>query len=217
MEADQILSGLVSSSGGGDVRLRTREPGTRRQRGAVLVEAAMVTPILLTVVFAIFEFSLMFRHHLAVSNIAQQCARAASAFGRDPLADKMIIETCLESAGAIDDTSIEYIVIYRATGPDAAPQASCRNGNGNSGLHACNVYRPDDWNDPGRWKSENFGCSTPHLDKHFCPADRATRTSPPGWVGVHVKTSHSQATGLFGSTVTQTDRAVVRFEPESQQ
>jgi hypothetical protein len=44
--------------------------------------------------------------------------------------------------------------------------------------------------------------------------DRLTRSQPPGYVGVYVKTRHSQATGLFGSTTVLEEQAVVRFEPD---
>ena len=184
------------------------------ERGAVLVEAAIISPILLVVVFGIFEFSLLFRTHLTVANMARDGARAASAYGRDLDADKRIIETMLASGAAIDENEIEYIVIYRAENPTDGPQASCANGNANSGRWACNVYRPSDWQNTLLWDSGTFGCNTPHLDKHYCPTSRDTEIDALGFIGVYIKTRHSSATGLFGTTNVITDQVVLRFEPD---
>lgn len=174
----------------------------------------MVSPIFLALVFGIFEFSLLFRAHLTTSNMAQQGARAAAAYGTDPLADKSIVDTILEAGAAIADEDIEYIVIYRAENPGDPPNASCQNGNSNAGRWACNVYRPSDWTNETVWQDSNFGCQTPHLDRHYCPADRQTSVDDLGYVGVYIKTRHSQATGLFGSVNTLDAEAVVRFEPD---
>ncbi len=174
----------------------------------------MVSPIFIAVIFGIFEFSLLFRAHLTTANMAQAGARAAAAYGREPLADKAIVEAIIQAGSALDDEDIEYIVIYRASEPNALPEASCRNGNDNSGIHACNVYYPDDWTNETLWVEASFGCETPHLDKHYCPGDRETTVDDLGYVGVYVKTTHSQATGLFGTVNVLDDWSVVRFEPD---
>jgi hypothetical protein len=192
---------------------RTSQAGDR-QRGAALVEAALVSPIVFALIFGIFEFSMLFRSHLTTSNMAQMGARAAAAYGRDPLADKLIIEAILQAGSALDDDEIEWIAIYRAESPNDPPQASCKNGNANAGVWACNVYRPSDWNNDTLWQDSNFGCSGTSLDKWYCPADRETLSTDLGYIGVYVKTRHSQATGLFGTIVNLDEQAVVRFEPE---
>jgi hypothetical protein len=175
----------------------------------------MVSPIVLALVFGIFEFSLLFRAHLTTSNMAQQGARAAAAFGQEFASDKMIVDTILEAGAALDDDEILFIVIFLASGPDDVPGPSCMNGNSNSGANACNVYTPDQWTNTTLWRESNFGCQPSQpLDKWYCPMDRLTRSQPPGYVGVYVKTRHSQATGLFGSTTVLEEQAVVRFEPD---
>lgn len=176
----------------------------------------MVSPIVLALVFGIFEFSLMFRAHLTTSNMAQQGARAAAAYGQEVTSDKMIIDTILEAGAAFDDDEILFIVIFLADGPDDVPGPSCLQGNSNAGAaNACNVYTPDQWNNTTLWQDANFGCQPSQaLDKWYCPMDRLTRAQPPGYVGVYIKTRYSQATGLFGRTTVLEEQAVVRFEPD---
>src|SRR3954453_23719727 len=60
------------------LRPRSRRRG-RGQRGAVAVEAALVTPVLIILVFGIIEFALIMRDYVAVSSAVRVGARIASA------------------------------------------------------------------------------------------------------------------------------------------
>ena len=51
---------------------------TREERGQSLVEFALVVPLLLTVMFAIFEVGIVFKNWLTVTHAARDGARAAA-------------------------------------------------------------------------------------------------------------------------------------------
>ena len=53
-------------------------PGDRRRRGVLTMELVLTLPILLTVLFALFEFSLLFIARGAVVEASRQGARAAT-------------------------------------------------------------------------------------------------------------------------------------------
>jgi hypothetical protein len=62
-----------------------------RERGATLVEAAIVLPLLLVVLMAIVEFGLAFKDNLSVGHGAREGARAGAAFGNDSHANYLIL------------------------------------------------------------------------------------------------------------------------------
>lgn len=65
----------------------------RRERGANLVEMALVAPFLLVLLFGIIEFSWLFAQDLTIKHGAREGARlAAVAFGAD--SDALFDETC---------------------------------------------------------------------------------------------------------------------------
>ena len=56
-------------------------PRDRDQRGAVVVEFALVVPILLLLVFGIFEFGYMLNRDMIIGNASRDGARIASLNG----------------------------------------------------------------------------------------------------------------------------------------
>lgn len=52
---------------------------TTRERGAVAVEAALVTPLIVLILFGIIEMSLLMRDHVATSSAVRVGARMSSA------------------------------------------------------------------------------------------------------------------------------------------
>lgn len=89
------------------------------QRGAVLVETALVFPLVILFTLAIFEFGLYWRSDLSVSQASKEAARAAAGAGRsvdaatgetgDSAALRIVHN--LYRSGAI--SQIQYVVIYK--------------------------------------------------------------------------------------------------------
>ena len=106
----------------------TRHDGTARQlrfddRGASLVEFALVMPLLVLLLFGIIEFGYLFAQHLDVRHGAREGARMASVAydpqdwgGISPEAAKhnmrrMIVETCERMDFAEDDTQVTISLV----------------------------------------------------------------------------------------------------------
>jgi len=199
-------------------RCSTPRPWARRlaceQRGVVVVEAAIVTPLFFLMIFGILEFGLAFHDKLTTANMSRSGARAATTFADDPLADHQLTRAIDRAANALDRQTIRYVVVYKAADPGArVPAGSCADGLP-SETDSCNVYTPGDL----RAGPERFGCDDPSdLDRFWCPSTRKVATTvasggPPDYVGVYVRVRHDNLTGLFGNGWTFTEDTVLRIE-----
>lgn len=187
-----------------------RPRGVARDRGAALVEAAFVIPILFGVIFAVMEIGGALKSYSSAANGVRAGARMASVAGNDAMADQMILERLASEAAGLGEGEIEYVVIWRSSGPgDTVPAACVRPvptgpntssvGVPGAGVGACNIYfRPDapggafdmasDRLAPARPATYFFGCSdgTPagervhKVDCSFPGSSRKVEQSPRG-------------------------------------
>lgn len=186
----------------------------RRDRGAVLVEIGLTTPIFLALVFGVFELGLLFRDSLTTENASRQAARAASTKGRDPEADFFIIRSAENGLAAMDLQALQYIVVFKASGPGDDVPAACRT---SSQTNVCNRYTPAEFfasmDDAAGNDTGNFRCGT--LDAAWCPTTRETQASAgPDYIGVHVETTHRYLTGMFGADTSLGTTTVLQIEPD---
>ncbi len=192
------------------------------ERGAVLVEAALVTPLVFMLLFGVIEFGYAFYGKLTVNNMSVVGARAASGGGNDVLADYQVLQSVAGANTGISSSDVQLVIVYRATGPSDRVPTSCLTASvGNSytsSVRGCNRYVGSDLARP----SSDFGCDGPlgpdTLNDHYwCPTDRhytlTGTTGPPDYIGVYVKANHRNLTGLLGSSVTFATDTVMRIEP----
>ena len=88
---------------------KRREQG---ERGASLVEAAIVVPLIILLGFGAIEFGFLFLDFLNVSGAAREGARVGSAVGNTPTADDLILGAIAEATTDMDDSTIEAIWIF---------------------------------------------------------------------------------------------------------
>ncbi len=194
------------------------EAGTKGQRGAALVEAAIASLMFFSVLLGLFDFGWAFRDYLATSDIARSGSRVGSSVGNDVTADYAIVQSVRKGMGALNTGQLQYVVVFDAGSSSAVLStlnATCAAGTSVSGV--CNVYLPADLLRP----SSDFGCSatTPSPDRFWCPSTRRINASvstggPPNYLGVYVKVKHKALTSFLGTSVTFTDQAILRIEPE---
>lgn len=205
-----------------------------RERGASLVEMAIVVPLLLLLLFGIIEFGVMFRHRLTVANATQAAGRVGSALGTDENTDYEILNALSQGldtlASGVD--SVKYVAIFEADG-NGNPIGGCSLPGGGG---RCNVYAyqkdfwtspPCDWNpcpfEPatgagtlgGGW-GDDFGAGS--------PPERDTELPGLGVLGVRVYYAYDWITGgllpLPGRACSSppnacfSDVALFQFEPE---
>lgn len=188
------------------------------QRGSVAVEAALVTPIIVTMVLGIIEFSLVMRDYVSVSSAVRVGARIASASpsagkclssctpSTSPYLTQMAANAIQTAGTAMPKDSIDYIFVYLsndkgypgATGSTVMPNTIA----GCAALANCVAYRWLDASDRFTYQSGTWDTSTINA----CPSTSAS-------VGVYMHATHNYITGFFGRTIGMGDRTVMRFEP----
>lgn len=187
------------------------------ERGAALVEAALITPLFALLIFGILEFGLAFRDYLTVANVSRDSARGASAFGDEPYADWNIIQIAVQSSKGFRPNELQRVIVFDAGAVSGSifdsghPANACLSRT--TGIaDVCNVYVASDLTRP----KSDFGCrSDRNLDRYWCPTSREVRASgPPDYIGVYVRARHDYVTGLFGEDVDLTDEIVMRIEPQ---
>ena len=182
-------------------RGRISNARARADSGAVAVEAALITPVLMLMLFGIVELSLLLKDDLAVSAAARAGARTGSALPRfdDGTTDfaQQTANQVARSAGALNLSAVS-LTIYAA---DAA---------GNPGAGGSPVSCTD------RCIHFSYSQATsafvrvsgswPAASINACPGDPAQDA-----IGVYLSYPHPLP--VLGGTVTLTDRAVMAFEP----
>lgn len=202
-----------------NARRRRRAQG---DRGAALVEVALITPVFALLLFGIIEFGLTFRDYLTVANASRDGARAASALGDDTYADYNTLQVIRQATKGFRPNEIRRVIIFDAGGVGGSvlnpshPAHQCLNAT--SGVtNVCNVYTAAAFSLP----KSSFGCKTSSLDRYWCPSPlngqdgREVRASiGPDYVGVYVQTRHDFITGMFGPGLDLEDELVMRIEPQ---
>ena len=194
---------------------RQRKP----ERGASVVEAALVLPLFMLLVVGMIEGGSLFFNVNSARNAARESAREAATWASDALADRNALGLATRGLTG-SGRRLNGIVIYKASGPNDPVPAACKadltaGTAGQVGL--CNVYTAakirtlDDIHfgatattPPGLW------------DEKWPPTSRndaLTPTSQPDFVGVYVSIQHEGITGIFPSR-TVTSVSVSKIEPQ---
>ncbi len=188
----------------------------RGERGAALVESAIITPVLMLLIFGIFEFGSAFRSYLTVSNVVRDAVREVSVAGNTGDADYRMLRAMERAAAALPDDSLDVLVVFEATGPDSIVPSGCKAGTPSAGV--CNVYTSSNFS----LAESQFGCQTSppdpvnSPDRFWCPFDRQVSAgSGLDYVGVYVRYTHQYITGLFGTSVVFEDQMILKVEPQT--
>ena len=189
-------------------RLRRRD-----ERGAVLVEFAMVLTFLLTIGFGVYEFGFAWRSSASATSSVRSAARTVSSLGVSREADFQALSSLRADLEANDLLgTVELVVVYRSsTATNGAVPATCTTNSPTGSL--CNIYTEADLLGLDLDDFDADGCLIGATVANYCPADRNPIMSTADYVGVWVKLRHEYQTKLFGSGIDIKRSAVMRIEP----
>ena len=186
----------------------------RGDRGAVLVEATLVLPVVLMLLWGIIEFGFGWRDKITVETAARAGARTASNLGKTSLADYYALQSTVSALSSVPNANIDYVVIYNATINPIS--ANCAAGVPAGSVvvgSECSVYTPAMFTAA----STSFGCGGGKYDNNWCPTTlrNVTQSTGPSYVGIYVKIHRPLITGQFGTSISSiTANAIMRLEPK---
>ncbi len=179
-----------------------RRPGD--DRGAALVELAIMATVLLTLVFGVFETGMAWSDSQLVTQAARTGARSVSQLGIDAQADSFAVQSIEAALGDLGD-DVTRIVIYDAAAADGAMPAACAAAPSPGIAGQCSVYDQTDFGTYGSW-----------VDGAWAPADRDNDRDTGHYLGVTVEVDRPFITGFLGGTsFAIADTAVMRIEPNA--
>ncbi|MCJ7779434.1 MAG: pilus assembly protein [Acidimicrobiia bacterium] len=189
------------------MRLFRHHRGERRERGAASVEMAIVAPLLVLLVFGIFEYGLLFREKLTIASAATSSARTGATMGTRADADYRILQAL--EAGLYDQ--VDSGVLIRVDIFEANPNTGTKTGKQDS-----YAYDPDGL--VCKWSPCPDPVAGSGATGSWLPADRDVVLLPGGGgldvLGVEVVYHHYAIGGLVpGVEGDFSERALVRLEP----
>lgn len=179
---------------------------TSGDRGSVVVEAALIIPVLILLIFGVVEWSFVLRDEAAVSSAARTGVRTASV-PPGPASTNITQPTAeaIQRAGsAMPKDNLEYILVYQAN-TDGYPLPEGNNAMTCAGAGKTCVKHT--WSDSRDKFDKVEGEWDPALI-NTCVGDPNAQS-----VGVYVKAKHPMVTSFFGSSRDVDDGAVLKFEP----
>jgi Flp pilus assembly protein TadG len=181
-----------------------RARGSRKpdERGATMVEAAIVLPVVMLIVFGIIEFGLAFKDALTVSSAVRAGARTASAEPRQATFNDDTAKAVERAVSALPNGAVEQLWVYKADG----------NGNpvdgGGSAFTSCNTCAVYTWDTVTSKFVRQAGPDWNPSTHNACVGDASHDA-----VGIYLKVNHDFVTGFFGQRIKLVDHAVMNLEP----
>lgn len=191
-----------------------------------MVEAAIVTPVFLLILFGLLEFGMVARSELTTTNASRDGGRVASVYSDDAFADYWILDAIQHSIDPLGAEKIEYVVIFRIENVGDEMNPLCHTQSVSAAVdpvRPCNRYTQAEMALPP-YLSDNltptgfWGCDIgpqPAVDNAWCAKDRVTSLSSGlDLIGVYVNARHFYITGFFGDEREVDDVTIIQIEPE---
>lgn len=189
-----------------------------RERGAVLLELALVLPFVALVLIGTFEISQIYISSNQVGGAVHQAARMGASAGSRVEADRDILITLRAALPAEELANVDRVVVYRAATQDTSVPAGCVKPSGSTsevGTTACNSYTGATLRATTSTSMTGFGGDPTAKDRYWPPSSRLDALAlPPDYLGVWVRTTHDSTMGVGYDGVTISRSAVLRIQPD---
>lgn len=182
----------------------TRSPRTRRERGAVAVEAALITPFFIMLLVGIIEFGMFFKDYLSVASAVRAGARTASAEPRMTTYAQDAVNSVMAEGTAFARGNVQEMWVYKANPTNKYPVGAS---NFTGGCTTCIKFT---------WNGTTFSPTYSNwlaANQSAC-AKSSTNPAGPDRVGVYMKVRHNAFTKFVFTSITIEDTAVLSFEPK---
>jgi Flp pilus assembly protein TadG len=186
----------------------TRMFGTRvfGERGGAAVEAALVTPLVMALVFGIIEMGFVFKDYLAVAGAVRAGARIASASPRMTTFAQSAANKVAKTGGAINFNDVQQLWVYKVD--PANPAADKPLGPGDfSNCTVCVKFNWDAGTKAFVMTSDTWAASS----QNACSS--SSIGGPPDRIGLYLQLRHDAMTGLVFDTLNISEASILSLEP----
>lgn len=191
--------------------------GDRNERGAGLVEFALVALLLFVLSGGAYDYGQAWRSGLAINEAARTGARVGSAMGSDRAADFYALsglKAALQASGRLDD--VERIVVFRADAANGRVPDACKTQNSGANCQIIQgaAFRTS-WESttPAANATTTAGCLNVASSKAWCPTARKDDQVVAEYYGIWIRYRHHFLFPVVGSSTTIERVAVMRIEP----
>jgi Flp pilus assembly protein TadG len=189
---------------------RTGDRGRKRmfgERGAAAVEAAIVTPVVMALLFGIVELGFVFKDYLAVAGAVRSGVRIASANPRTSTFAQVAANTVAQTGGAMNFNDVQQLWVYQVVKTPLTSNKPI----GFTDFSNCTVCVKFHW-DTGTNAFVPFPTPNwPSSSQNACSASGPG--GPPDRIGVYLQLKHYAFTGLIFSSVNISDASILTLEP----
>lgn len=182
----------------------------RSQRGAALVETALVLPLLMILAIGTVEFGSLASDKMALQSASRSGARLAGSLGTNQKVDYFVLQAI--KAVNLGNATLDYVMIYDPD-PSVAPHG-CTGGS----TTGCNHYSKAqiDAADPADFTSlGDAGCNGSDPDTNYCPTSRSNAYPHPKEIAVAIVAHHNSITGLLFKNKEISSTLIVQLDPDT--
>lgn len=173
------------------------------ERGASLVEVAVVLPLLLLLSIGTAEIGFLVIDYVTVTNAARSGARAGASLSTDPATDDAILDVVEEDLCNLNFGTVQVVRIFKAN-PDGSMSGSGNNYTPTGSLNCDAVGHAF------ACDAMEGGCNWPSTSRNNVPPANFDQ------LGVMIEFDHSYVTGLMPfPSVGFVETAIMQLEPDT--
>ncbi len=177
------------------------------EKGATMVEFALVFTLLMMVAIGLFEYGMAFRDWLWVTIATREGARVSASAAYFGDADCVVLESVTGALQSLDSGNVTQVQLYKSSSWGAYPGANAS---------TTNRYRPATASDTTSLVV--CGSSTwveLHTGGAWDPGDRVNTSGVADWSGERVQFDHNWMTNFlwWNGSASFSEDAVFRMEP----
>jgi Flp pilus assembly protein TadG len=183
-------------------------------RGASAVEAAIVTPVVMVLLFGIIELGFVFKDYLAVAGAVRAGVRTASANPRMATFAQVAANKVAQTGGAMNFSDMQQLWVYKVAPTGDKPCISttlpCV---GRSDFGDCAVCVKFSWNSGTQAFDPITGTGASTWASTTQNACSLSIGGPLDRIGVYLKLKHDPFTGLVLRTIYISEASILSLEP----
>jgi hypothetical protein len=187
----------------------------RDQRGAAMVEFALILPIVLLLTFGLIDFGFAFADAAGIKSATRSGARIGSALSKQPGQLQSITAAVNAGLGNSTRAQATEIVVYTASPNGFTPPSSCPQGTTTSSASMC-FDQVIPANAPDRFFPSQADVAQWDSALHYQDACPAIGTQVSAWkLHVTVKATYPFLSNFFGPSIKLKETVLIDLEPTS--